>query len=71
MDVLDEMGNGELDDILDVLFGTYLFVLISFQRTRLTKSRRLAAVSLRTLFIFEPTHDGRFGTIAIWRRKLI
>jgi hypothetical protein len=27
MDVLDEMGNGELDDILDVLFGTYPFML--------------------------------------------
>jgi hypothetical protein len=25
MDVLDEM-NGELDDILDVLFGTYPFI---------------------------------------------
>ena len=27
MDVLDEMGNGELDDILGVLFGTYPFIL--------------------------------------------
>jgi hypothetical protein len=27
MDVLDEMGNGEVDDILDVLFGTYPFML--------------------------------------------
>ena len=27
MDVLDEMGNGELDDIPDVLFGTYPLVL--------------------------------------------
>jgi hypothetical protein len=47
MDVLDEMGSGELDDILDVLFGTYPFILDLLPRTRLSIAAIPGCVTVR------------------------